>query len=120
MRAGTAPDEAADPVAKDEIVKGYEYRKGEYITIEPSELEHLRVPSKHTMEVTQFVDGDPRQFPVDHPMTVRAKQDEVGMLRGRGTRTTQRCPVMAFDVVTSTRPVPLLEVELAHLTTDMT
>ncbi|HEY5331395.1 MAG TPA: Ku protein [Acidobacteriaceae bacterium] len=53
-----APDEAADPVAKDEIVKGYEYRKGEYVTIEPSELEHLRVPSKHTMEVTQFVDED--------------------------------------------------------------
>ena len=51
-----APDEAADPVAKDEIVKGYEYRKGEYVTIEPAELEHLRVPSKHTMEVTQFVD----------------------------------------------------------------
>jgi DNA end-binding protein Ku len=53
-----APDEAADPVAKDEIVKGYEYRKGEYVTIEPSELEHLRVPSKHTMEVTQFVNED--------------------------------------------------------------
>jgi DNA end-binding protein Ku len=54
----TAPDEAADPVAKNEIVKGFEYRKGEYITIEPSELEHLRVPSKHTMEVAQFVDED--------------------------------------------------------------
>lgn len=53
-----APDEAADPVARDEIVKGYEYRKGEYVTIEPAELEHLRVPSKHTMEVTQFVDED--------------------------------------------------------------
>ncbi len=53
-----SPDEAAAPVEKDEIVKGYEYRKGEYITIEPSELEHLRVPSKHTMEVSQFVDED--------------------------------------------------------------
>jgi DNA end-binding protein Ku len=53
-----APDEAADPVGKSDIVKGYEYRKGEYVTIEPEELEHLRVPSKHTMEVTQFVDED--------------------------------------------------------------
>lgn len=52
------PDEAAAPVEKDEIVKGYEYRKGEYITIEPSEIEHLRVPSKHTIEVTQFVGMD--------------------------------------------------------------
>lgn len=53
-----SPDEAAAPVEKDEIVKGYEYRKGEYITIEPSEIEHLRVPSKHTIEVTQFVGMD--------------------------------------------------------------
>lgn len=53
-----APDEAAAPVEKDEIVKGYEYRKGEYIAIEPSEIEHLRVPSKHTIEVTQFVGMD--------------------------------------------------------------
>ena len=43
-------------VEKDEIVKGYEYQKGQYVTIEPKELAELRVPSKHTMEVTQFVD----------------------------------------------------------------
>jgi DNA end-binding protein Ku len=49
------PTEAAAPVEKDEIVKGYEYSKGEYVTIEPSELEQLRVPSKHTVEITQFV-----------------------------------------------------------------
>ena len=42
-------------VGKDEIVKGYEYRKGEYVIIEPSELENLRVPSKHTIEIGQFV-----------------------------------------------------------------
>jgi DNA end-binding protein Ku len=51
-----APDEAADPVEKSQIVKGYEYSKGRYVIIEPEELAHLRVPSKHTMEVTQFVD----------------------------------------------------------------
>jgi DNA end-binding protein Ku len=45
-------------VGRDEIVKGYEYRKGEYIIIEPSELENLRVPSKHTIEVNQFVGFD--------------------------------------------------------------
>ena len=52
----TSPDEAADPVEKNQIVKGYEYSKGQYVTIEPEELAQLRVPSKHTMEVTQFVD----------------------------------------------------------------
>jgi len=52
----SSPDEAADPVEKNQIVKGYEYSKGQYVTIEPEELAQLRVPSKHTMEVTQFVD----------------------------------------------------------------
>jgi DNA end-binding protein Ku len=53
-----APGEAADPVDKDEIVKGYEYSKGEYVAIEPSEIAALRVPSKHTIAVTQFVGLD--------------------------------------------------------------
>src|SRR5215471_5860408 len=52
------PGEAANPVEKDEIVKGYEYRKGEYVMIEPKELEELRVPSKHAIEVSQFVPLD--------------------------------------------------------------
>ena len=46
---------AAAIVGKDEIVKGYEHRKGEYILIEPNELENLKVPSKHTIEVNQFI-----------------------------------------------------------------
>ncbi len=56
---------AAPTVRNDEIVKGYEYQKGQYVTLEPSELANLRVPSKHSMEVTQFVDAadiDPEYF----------------------------------------------------------
>jgi DNA end-binding protein Ku len=53
-----SPDEAADPVHKSDIVKGYEYSHGRYVTIEPDELAHLRVPSKRTMDVAQFVDID--------------------------------------------------------------
>jgi DNA end-binding protein Ku len=51
-------DEAATVVQKDEIVKGYEYSKGQYVIIESSELENLRVPSKHTIEVSQFINLD--------------------------------------------------------------
>ncbi len=47
-----------EPVDSSDIVKGYEYRKGEYVTIEPDEIEHLRIPSRHTLEVKQFVDLD--------------------------------------------------------------
>jgi DNA end-binding protein Ku len=50
-----SPEEASGPVAKNDIVKGYEYTKGQYVIIEPEEIEQLRVPSKHTVEITQFV-----------------------------------------------------------------
>lgn len=52
----SASDDA--PVEKGDIVKGYEYAKGHYIQIEPSEIEHLRIPSKHTIDVQQFVGED--------------------------------------------------------------
>jgi DNA end-binding protein Ku len=47
-----------EPVESSDVVKGYEYRKGEYITVEPEEIEHLRIQSRHTLELTQFVDAD--------------------------------------------------------------
>jgi len=53
------------PVEKDDIVKGYEYRKGEYVMIEPDEIKNLRIPSKRTLDVTQFVEMkeiDPEYF----------------------------------------------------------
>jgi len=49
-------DEVGSSVGKDDIVKGYEYSKGQYVIIEPSELEDLRVPSKHVIAVEQFID----------------------------------------------------------------
>jgi len=43
-------------VSRDDIVKGYEYSKGQYVIIEPSELDGLKVPSRHTIDVSQFVE----------------------------------------------------------------
>lgn len=56
LESAVENNEATTAVEKDEIVKGYEYRKGQYVLIEPSELENLRVPSKHTIAVSQFAD----------------------------------------------------------------
>ena len=47
-----------EPVEKDDIVKGYEYSKGHYVQIEPEEIAHLRIASKRTMDVQQFVGID--------------------------------------------------------------
>lgn len=55
----------AASVGKDDIIKGYEYAKGQYVTIEPSELANLKVPSKHSIAIEQFVtesEIDPAYF----------------------------------------------------------
>jgi DNA end-binding protein Ku len=44
------------PVDNTDIVKGYEYRKGKVIAVEPEEIAKLRVESKHVIEVSQFVE----------------------------------------------------------------
>ncbi len=56
LQSAAESDESSPAVGKDDIVKGYEYSKGQYVIIEPSELDNLRVPSKHTIAVSQFVD----------------------------------------------------------------
>jgi DNA end-binding protein Ku len=44
------------PVDRGEIVKGYEYQKGRYVTIEPADLEQLRLDTTDTIDITEFVD----------------------------------------------------------------
>jgi DNA end-binding protein Ku len=44
------------PVDVDEIVKGFEYAKGEYVILNEEEIEGVKLESKKTLELTQFVD----------------------------------------------------------------
>src|SRR5437762_13379489 len=44
------------PVERDEIVKGYEYEKGHYVTVEPDDLKRLRLETTDTIDITEFVD----------------------------------------------------------------
>ena len=45
------------PVENSDIIKGYEYAKGQYVTIEPEEIDNLRLPTRKAIEVSQFVDA---------------------------------------------------------------
>jgi len=47
--------ETGDEVDSSDIVKGYEVGKGEYIEIEPEELEVIVIESKRTIEIDEFV-----------------------------------------------------------------
>ena len=42
----------------DEIVRGYEYAKDRYVTLEPEDFEKLPLASKHTIELQAFVSAD--------------------------------------------------------------
>lgn len=46
------------PVKADDIVKGFEISKGEYVLLEPEEIESVRLESRKTLELAQFVDAD--------------------------------------------------------------
>lgn len=53
------------PLERGEIVKGFEYEKGEYVVIEEKELEKITPPSAKTMDILEFVDAkevDPMYF----------------------------------------------------------
>jgi DNA end-binding protein Ku len=45
------------PVDRDEIVKGYEISKGNYVLLEDEEIEAVKIESKKTLELVQFVDA---------------------------------------------------------------
>lgn len=63
-------------VAREDIVKGFEYAKNKYIEIDPDELKALRIPTATTMEIRQFVDENevpPSLF--DRPYFVAPKDN---------------------------------------------
>ncbi|HEX6504710.1 MAG TPA: Ku protein [Terriglobales bacterium] len=52
-------------IGRDEIVKGYEYRKDEYVVVEPEEIKKIEPKTAKTMEILEFVktsDVDPVYF----------------------------------------------------------
>ena len=45
-------------MADEEIVKGYEYVKGQHVLIDPKEIDELKLEAKHTIDMKQLVDED--------------------------------------------------------------
>ncbi len=64
------------PVDRDEIIKGYEVSRGEYVLLEPEEIESVKLESRKTLDLSQFVDMhdiDPIYF--DKPYYVTPTDD---------------------------------------------
>ncbi len=59
------------PVDRDDILKGFEVDKGEYVLLDPEEIEKVKLESRKTLELTQFVDlGDIDPIYFDKPYYV--------------------------------------------------
>jgi DNA end-binding protein Ku len=60
-----------------EIVRGYEYAKGQYVTLTDEDFEKLPLPSKHTIELSAFVKEDEID-PVFYEKSYHLAPDERG------------------------------------------
>lgn len=56
IRYRRVSEQSGDEVPNDKIVKGYEISKGQYVVVEPAELEAIQPKSAHTIEIEQFID----------------------------------------------------------------
>ncbi|NHK27881.1 Ku protein [Parvularcula flava] len=68
--------EGVGPIDTDEIVKGYQVSKDNYVILSNEELDEIRLETKETIELVQFVDHceiDPRYF--EKPYYVVPKDD---------------------------------------------
>ena len=64
-------------VTADEVIKGYEYAKGQYVEMQEEDFEKLPIPSKHTIEVSAFVESTEID-PVYYDTTYSLEPDEAG------------------------------------------
>lgn len=46
------------PIDRDEIIKGYEVSKGNFVLLDDEEIEAVKLESKRTLDLVQFVDSD--------------------------------------------------------------
>jgi DNA end-binding protein Ku len=68
IRMRRISEATGEEVTNDQLVKGYEISKGQYVIIEPEEIDAIKPKSTHTIDIEEFVplaDIDPVYF--EHP-----------------------------------------------------
>ena len=64
-------------VAYDELIKGYEYAKDQYVIVDNEDFDKLPVPSKHTIDLTAFVSNEEID-PIHYERSYYLEPDEAG------------------------------------------
>lgn len=64
-------------VEADEVVKGYQYSKGQFVELTDEDFEKIPLPSKHTIDVAAFVEGEEID-PIYFDASYNIEPDEAG------------------------------------------
>ncbi|MGF1631341.1 MAG: Ku protein [Kiloniellaceae bacterium] len=88
------------PVDTDEIVKGFELKSGDYVLLEPEEIEEVKVEARRNLDLVQFVkQGEIHPIWYDRPYYVVPDGDDAeeayGVLRD-ALRATERIGLGQF------------------------
>ena len=78
-------------ITRDDIIKGYEYKKGRYVLIEPEDIKALKLPSKDTLEIVQFVPAneiEPFYFEKPYFVVPKGKDEDAFATIRDGLRKT--------------------------------
>src|SRR5687768_9440686 len=65
-------------VERAEVVRGYEYARGQYVVVEDDEVDELPVPSKSTIALSAFVERGALD-PIYHDSTYFVEPREIGL-----------------------------------------
>ena len=78
LKQQNVDSETGEPVEKEDVGRGYEVGKGQYIQIEDEELEKVKIESSHTIEIDSFVPrGEIDDRYLDSPYYI-SPTDQVG------------------------------------------
>lgn len=87
-------------VDRDDIIKGYEYAKGQYVTFTPEELERLEAVSTEAIEITEFVPAakvDPVYFDKAYYLGPDRGGDKAYKLLAEAMKETGRSAVAKYQ-----------------------
>ena len=79
-----------------DVVKGYEYSKDQYVVMEESDFGDLPVPSKHTIEITRFIDLssiDPVYYDRSYILEPESVGEKPFFLLKRALESTERVAI---------------------------
>lgn len=100
------------PVEREDIVKGYEYEKGRYITVDPDDIKRLRLETTDTIDITEFVDDiDPIYFDTPYYLVPDGSVAEEGYrvireaLRESGKIAVGRVVINGQERIIALRPL---------------